>query len=440
MKKLINKKIGIIFIFISIIFILLIKNLPAYSQVIYNDQSQSNYQKASKTKTPTLTSTATLTTTSTSTPTPTQSLTPFPTSLGYNQNNIINPKFFGKIPNDAIKILTGYWGAGGGAVQEDTCTNTNKPYILLSGSMSQVLNPTIPMNIKTCGWKTGDQVKIKIQLPNNTTKTETVTTSSTELDFNYSNPFYSSYGEYKFTFSSSSSSITHTVKYLKPTSPLAFTNIDGTQLILSGFKSNEKVEVFIYEPGEKYDQFEIQGAQNFYVDKNGSLTLFIEFPDQLIRFYLVDGEKSGLIDAQLLSSAKVVEHIPNTNIGRSAEFNCQYSSLFISDITIPDGTIMSPGEKFTKTWAIKNNGSCAWVSNANITFSFLKGELMNASTTTILPKSIFPVEPGEIINISVDFIAPTQSGTYRSYWQLNNVLSYTYNHFGQTPYVEIVVK
>ena len=434
MKKIKNKNIGIVAIILSLFFIFLVNNLPVHSQEINNNQSQSSFQKASKTKKPTFTSTPT------STPTPTPSLTPFPTPLGYNQNNTINPNFYGKIPNNAIKILTGYWGAGGGANQQVACTNTNKPYILLSGSMSQIINPTIPMKIETCGWKTGDQVKIKIQHPNNSTKIETIKTSSSELNFYYSNPFKSSYGEYKFTFSSENSTIIHTINYQKPTSAIAYTNEDSSKLFLSGFKSNENVDVYIYEPGEKYDQFEIQGVQNFYVDNIGNLTLSLDFPKQTIRFYLIDGEKSGLIDAQLLSSAKVVEHIPNTNIGRSVEFNCQYSSLFISDITIPDGTIMSPGEEFTKTWAIKNNGTCAWVSNANITFNFLKGELMGASTTTILPESIFPVEPGETINISVDFVAPKQSGTYRSYWQLNNLLSITYNHFGQTPYVAIVVK
>ncbi len=34
---------------------------------------------------------------------------------------------------------------------------------------------------------------------------------------------------------------------------------------------------------------------------------------------------------------------------------------FVSDVTIPDGTVMSPGQKFTKTWSLKNVGTCAWV-------------------------------------------------------------------------------
>ena len=434
MKRINYKKNGILSILLILVFILLINNIPVYSQD-NNKTSSSNLQKSTKTPTPTSTST------STPTITPTASLTPSPTSLGYNQNNSINPKFFGKIPNNAIKILTGYWGAGGGInLQEDQCEETNTPYVLMNGSMSQILNPTIPMEIKTCGWKTGKQIKVQIQFPDYTIKTKTFETTSSEFNFSYRNLEKSLYGNYIFTFSSGNSKVIHTINYLKPTSPIAYTSEEGTKLNLSGFKPSEKVLIYIYEPGEQYNKFEIQGMQKFYVDTNGNLSLSLDFPKQMVRFFLIDGEKSGLVDAQLLSSSTVVDHIANTNIGRSAENNCEYSSLFISDVSIPDGTIMDPGEKFTKTWAIKNNGTCAWVSNANITFSFLKGHLMDASTTTILPQSIFPVEPGETINISVDFTAPKQSGTYRSYWQLNNLLSITYNHFGQTPYVEIVVK
>src|SRR5574341_1656102 len=31
-------------------------------------------------------------------------------------------------------------------------------------------------------------------------------------------------------------------------------------------------------------------------------------------------------------------------------------SVFVSDVTIPDGTVMSPGQKFTKTWLMQNAG------------------------------------------------------------------------------------
>src|SRR5512134_3358844 len=36
-----------------------------------------------------------------------------------------------------------------------------------------------------------------------------------------------------------------------------------------------------------------------------------------------------------------------------------YSMAFVSDVTIPDNTAVSPGQTFTKTWKVINNGSCA---------------------------------------------------------------------------------
>ncbi|HSR20131.1 MAG TPA: NBR1-Ig-like domain-containing protein, partial [Anaerolineales bacterium] len=38
------------------------------------------------------------------------------------------------------------------------------------------------------------------------------------------------------------------------------------------------------------------------------------------------------------------------------------NAAFVSDVTIPDGTILKPGEKFTKTWRIYNSGSCSWTT------------------------------------------------------------------------------
>ena len=36
---------------------------------------------------------------------------------------------------------------------------------------------------------------------------------------------------------------------------------------------------------------------------------------------------------------------------------------FVTDVTIPDGTVLQPNETFVKTWRIKNIGTCAWNTN-----------------------------------------------------------------------------
>src|SRR5512135_3467629 len=42
---------------------------------------------------------------------------------------------------------------------------------------------------------------------------------------------------------------------------------------------------------------------------------------------------------------------------------------FIADVTVPDGTRFSPGAAFTKTWRLKNVGTCTWSTSYTLVFS-----------------------------------------------------------------------
>jgi hypothetical protein len=101
----------------------------------------------------------------------------------------------------------------------------------------------------------------------------------------------------------------------------------------------------------------------------------------------------------------------NTNTpAATATSNC-YVAQFISDITIPDGTIIAPGGAFTKTWRIKNIGSCAWNGFSLI---FDSGESMGGPATS----AVATLNPGLEIDLSVNLTAPTTPGTYRGYWRI----------------------
>jgi len=39
------------------------------------------------------------------------------------------------------------------------------------------------------------------------------------------------------------------------------------------------------------------------------------------------------------------------------------NSVYVNDVTIPDGTVMTPGQTFTKAWAVQNAGTCTWNTN-----------------------------------------------------------------------------
>ncbi|MCS7011853.1 MAG: NBR1-Ig-like domain-containing protein [Anaerolineales bacterium] len=90
-------------------------------------------------------------------------------------------------------------------------------------------------------------------------------------------------------------------------------------------------------------------------------------------------------------------------------------ATFLADVTIPDGTTLTAGTAFTKTWRIRNDGSCTWTTSYALVFS--GGDLLGATPTVPLPTS---VAPGQTVEVSVNMVAPTMAGHYRSYWMLRN--------------------
>ena len=88
---------------------------------------------------------------------------------------------------------------------------------------------------------------------------------------------------------------------------------------------------------------------------------------------------------------------------------------FVEDVSIEDGTQMVPGESFTKTWRLKNSGTCTWTTSYAVVFDH--DNLMGAQSVVTLPKS---VAPGETVDVSVAMTAPTTPGKYVGYWMLRN--------------------
>jgi hypothetical protein len=88
---------------------------------------------------------------------------------------------------------------------------------------------------------------------------------------------------------------------------------------------------------------------------------------------------------------------------------------YVGDVSVPDGTLYAPGAVFTKTWRLKNVGTCTW--STSYTLVFVNGDKMGGPDAAILPKS---VAPGQTIDISVPLTAPAAAGTYRGNWQFKN--------------------
>jgi hypothetical protein len=105
------------------------------------------------------------------------------------------------------------------------------------------------------------------------------------------------------------------------------------------------------------------------------------------------------------------------------------NSVFIADVTIPDNTVMAPGQVFEKTWTFQNTGTCTWTEGYTIIFS--NGDLMNGNTRSVGQT----VAPQAQVNVTVKLTAPSAPGTYSGYWRLVNGKGAP---FGQT--VSVVIK
>jgi Ig-like domain from next to BRCA1 gene len=107
-----------------------------------------------------------------------------------------------------------------------------------------------------------------------------------------------------------------------------------------------------------------------------------------------------------------------------------YGLSFVSDVSIPDNTPVSVGQAFTKTWKVKNSGTCAW--DAGFKFAFTGGDAMGGTTFT-LPSS---VAASAVSDISVPMTAPNKTGTVRGNWRMSTTNG---QFFGDEVYVQVVI-
>lgn len=83
------------------------------------------------------------------------------------------------------------------------------------------------------------------------------------------------------------------------------------------------------------------------------------------------------------------------------------------DVTIPDETRLYPGESFSKTWRLVNAGNCSWDSDYAVVW--FSGDDMGTSAVQSLSEV---VHPGQVVDVTVDMVAPEVPGTYQSNWKI----------------------
>jgi hypothetical protein len=89
------------------------------------------------------------------------------------------------------------------------------------------------------------------------------------------------------------------------------------------------------------------------------------------------------------------------------------AAFFVGDVTYPDGTVVPPTRQFTKTWDVRNIGSCTWTRQYRLVF--FNGKHMDGPNYVTFPQI---VPPGGHLFLSVDLISPAAPGPWVGSWVL----------------------
>lgn len=125
-----------------------------------------------------------------------------------------------------------------------------------------------------------------------------------------------------------------------------------------------------------------------------------------------------------------------TNTNTAVPLNTDRAE-FVADVTVPDGTVFSPGTTFTKTWRIKNVGQTTWTTDYRLESTV--GSQMAVNKQVAFSKT---VAPGETIDLSMDMIAPSDPGDHTALFQFRNAQGQPFGvgpQFNEAIYVKIVV-
>ena len=98
--------------------------------------------------------------------------------------------------------------------------------------------------------------------------------------------------------------------------------------------------------------------------------------------------------------------------------------------TIPDETAFDAGDIFTKSWTLRNDGTCDWTTGYK--FVFMDGDRLGGDSSQNLPSRI---KPGDTITLSVDLTAPEDDGEYKGIWRMKSANGVTFGNYWFDIYV-----
>jgi hypothetical protein len=104
---------------------------------------------------------------------------------------------------------------------------------------------------------------------------------------------------------------------------------------------------------------------------------------------------------------------------------------YVADLSIPDGTVVAPGQNMDKRWQVENSGSCNWDERYQL--RLVAGSELGAGAE----HSLYPARSGNHATIHLILVAPSEPGAYRSAWQAHDPQG---NPFGDPIYIDFAVE
>jgi LasA protease len=115
-----------------------------------------------------------------------------------------------------------------------------------------------------------------------------------------------------------------------------------------------------------------------------------------------------------LERAGIRKNVGSPLLSEAPPNPCGDCATFAEDVTVPPGTILAPGDIFTKTWRLKNTGSNTWGEGYSL--AFVAGDLLGASASVAAPSTA----PDTLGDLAVSMTAPVAGGSYAGFWQMRN--------------------
>jgi hypothetical protein len=115
-----------------------------------------------------------------------------------------------------------------------------------------------------------------------------------------------------------------------------------------------------------------------------------------------------------LGSAEIALHVAELSAPAVPEPACLLQATFLSDITVPPGTIVAPEARVDKVWHVRNSGTCAW--GVGYELALVSGDDLGA----VSPVRVPPTAAGQPSDLEVSLWAPREAGIYHAVWRLRS--------------------